>query len=45
MAPDGSMVNFPVVGLPASFGLTVGPDGALWFTEAQNNKIGRLRAE
>src|SRR5262249_33817072 len=25
-------------------GLTVGPEGNLWFTEASRNKIGRLRA-
>jgi streptogramin lyase len=24
------------------FGVTAGPDGALWFTEAEGNKIGRI---
>ncbi len=28
----------------APFGITVGPDGALWFTEFASNRIGRITA-
>ena len=30
----------PAAGLPE--GITTGPDGALWFTESNGNRIGRL---
>src|SRR5206468_208427 len=28
----------------APFGITAGPDGNLWFTEANGNKLGRIRS-
>jgi virginiamycin B lyase len=38
--------TFTAYSLPASYsqpkGITAGPDGALWFTEYNNNKIGRI---
>ena len=38
--------TFTVYSLPASYsqpkGITAGPDGALWFTEYNTNKIGRI---
>src|SRR5579885_57996 len=41
--PAGTITEFP---LPASSGIpqavTAGPDGNLWFTEMDGNKIGRI---
>lgn len=31
-------------GQSGSYGITEGPDGAIWFTELTGNKIGRLSA-
>jgi len=45
-AAIASAQAFTVYTLPASYsqpkGITAGPDGALWFTEYNNNKIGRI---
>lgn len=27
------------------YGITVGPDGAMWFTESRGNKIGRITSK
>ena len=38
-----SITEFPLVqNTPLPFGITAGPDGALWFTESSANKIGRV---
>jgi virginiamycin B lyase len=47
IAPNGFITQYPLPpsSLPrgnAPFGITTGPDGALWFTELAANKIGRL---
>ncbi|HXJ21043.1 MAG TPA: hypothetical protein VMT03_12495 [Polyangia bacterium] len=40
---DGTLRKFEVpTAFAASFGITTGPDGNLWFTETNNNLIGRL---
>ena len=36
----GKVTSFPGIDEPA--GITAGPDGALWFTNAGNNSIGRI---
>lgn len=45
LPPAGRITEFP---LPTSasepFGITVGPDGNLWFTEEVGNSIGRITA-
>lgn len=39
----GILTEFPLpTASSVPFGLTAGPDGALWFSEAQTNKIGRI---
>ena len=42
----GAWSNIAEYPLPSAFcgpnGITVGPDGALWFTEYDGNKIGRI---
>ncbi len=42
-AKAGTITEFP---LPAPgsapFGITLGPDGKVWFTESSGNKIGRI---
>ncbi len=42
-APAGVITEFPL-STPQSqpFGITAGPDGNLWFAEADSNKIGRI---
>lgn len=41
---DGAITEYPVptAGSDLSYGITAGPDGALWFTESSANKIGRI---
>jgi virginiamycin B lyase len=41
---DGIITEYVLPTLPAPnpYGITTGPDGALWFTEMQGNKIGRI---
>jgi len=43
---QSSMLNFTEYAIPTSksqpYGIVAGPDGALWFTENQGNKIGRI---
>lgn len=43
IAPDCTVTQFPIP-TPQSYPykITVGPDKALWFTESEGNKIGRL---
>ena len=38
----GTVTEYPVSS--STFGITEGPDGNVWFTEPQANKVGRLRA-
>ena len=39
----GLVTEFPILtNGGASVGITTGPDNALWFTEIQGNKIGRI---
>jgi virginiamycin B lyase len=43
MALDGQSVNFPIPSpYGGVYGITAGSDGAIWFTEANKAKIGRL---
>jgi streptogramin lyase len=38
-----TFTEFPIPGtVPTPWGITAGPDGNLWFTEFQTNKIGRI---
>src|SRR5881227_1886279 len=42
-APVGTVAEFPVpTANSAPVGITSGPDGNMWFTEIQGNKIGRI---
>jgi eukaryotic-like serine/threonine-protein kinase len=42
-APNGTITEFPVPTASSSpSGITAGPDGNLWFTEYDGNKIGRI---
>ncbi|MCW2986225.1 MAG: vgb3, partial [Conexibacter sp.] len=42
-AEDGPLTEFALpTGASNPTAITVGPDGALWFTEASSNKIGRI---
>src|SRR5438876_4943936 len=34
--------EFPLPNRTTPFGITAGPDGALWFTERSSNRIGRI---
>ena len=38
----GVVTNYTGTGINAPQGITVGPDGALWFTNESNNSIGRI---
>jgi virginiamycin B lyase len=41
--PSGPIINeYPVSGSSSIADLTVGSDGALWFTDAQSNQFGRM---
>jgi hypothetical protein len=41
--PAGSITEFPLRATNSGpLGITAGPDGRLWFTEADGNKIGRI---
>jgi virginiamycin B lyase len=43
ITPSGVITEFPVpTKASAPNGITVGPDGALWFTENHGNQIGRI---
>jgi virginiamycin B lyase len=42
MQPDGAMKTYTSEGNAGCFGITLGGDGAIWFTENVRNKIGRL---
>lgn len=43
VTPQGELKTFDIpTGGAASFGITTGPDGNIWFTENFNNLIGRL---
>src|SRR5437016_2052973 len=38
-----TFTEYPLsTGSASPFGITLGPDGALWFTELDTNKIGRI---
>ena len=39
---SGGTLSIPAYGMDAPEGVTTGPDGALWFTNANNNSIGRI---
>jgi virginiamycin B lyase len=39
-----TFAEFPIPSASSPFTITAGPDGALWFTEANVNKIGRITA-
>jgi streptogramin lyase len=43
ITPSGTITEYPI---PTSqsdlWGITAGPDGNLWFTEGNGNKIGRI---
>ena len=39
-AAVGQITTYP--GISAPFGITAGPDGALWFTNRNNSSIGRI---
>ena len=42
-AKAGTITEFPLpTTSSAPFGITLGPDGKVWFTESQGNKIGRI---
>jgi virginiamycin B lyase len=44
-SPSAVAQNFAIVTYPTSggaYGITAGPDGALWFTEPYSNQIGRI---
>jgi virginiamycin B lyase len=40
--PVGSVAIYSGPGISEPIGITVGPDGALWFTNSGNNSIGRI---
>ena len=43
MAGAATITEFPLpTGSGAPLAITAGPDGALWFTESEANKIGRI---
>jgi virginiamycin B lyase len=42
IAPDGSIRYFHDPAMSQTYGITAGPDGALWFADYGNNKIGRI---
>jgi virginiamycin B lyase len=42
MAAGGHITEFPLPSGSRPLGITVGPDGALWFAESGTNKIGRI---
>jgi streptogramin lyase len=42
ITPRGSVTLFPLGGAVEPDGIAAGPDGAVWFTEGLDNKIGRL---
>ncbi len=42
MTTSGVVSNFAGPSVDQPQGITVGPDGALWFTNAGNNTIGRI---
>ena len=39
---SGGAVSIPAYGMDAPSDVTTGPDGALWFTNLNNNTIGRI---
>ena len=41
-AAAGTVTEFPLTLPSEPFGITAGPDGNVWFTEAFGNKIGRI---
>jgi len=41
-AAAGTVTEFPLPLPGEPFGITAGPDGNVWFTEAFGNKIGRI---
>ena len=45
-APEGKVTEFPLP-VAASFPnqMTVGPDGAIWFTENYRNFVGRITSD
>jgi hypothetical protein len=45
-AKVGTITEFPLPApSSAPFGITLGPDGKVWFTESQGNNIGRIAAK
>jgi sugar lactone lactonase YvrE len=42
IAPDGSLVEYPLPGVSQVDGITTGPDGNLWFTFLDTNVIGTM---
>ncbi|BCS34779.1 hypothetical protein TBR22_A40050 [Luteitalea sp. TBR-22] len=50
VATDGTITEFPlpssnIAGGAGTYGLTTGPDNALWFTQIRGNRIGRMTTE
>jgi hypothetical protein len=41
-SPPGTITNYTGPGISGPNGIAAGPDGALWFTNAGNNSIGRI---
>ena len=39
---SSNITEYPLSGITGASGITSGPDGALWFTEAYTNKVGRI---
>src|SRR5580693_6893092 len=44
-AQSVNITEYPLTFGAGPAGITVGPDGALWFTEVGNNKIGRMTTD
>ncbi|HEU5250289.1 MAG TPA: hypothetical protein VFW15_09915, partial [Thermoanaerobaculia bacterium] len=43
ITPAGEITRFPIPSSPGDAqGITIGPDDAIWFTEAADNRIGRI---
>jgi virginiamycin B lyase len=43
MTTTGSFSTYSIPSNGESFGITAGPDGAIWFTEFDTNQIGRIQ--
>ena len=46
ITPDGQISEFPTGGKETSpKGITVGPDGNIWYTDLDKNRVGRMTLE